>query len=43
MFFRIYTTKDEYWQNNTLYDAVPSTDVSYNMRNCEFYPDEVKL
>lgn len=39
MTFRFWIAEESYWQRTDAFEQVPPPEVSYNVRNCEFYPD----
>lgn len=39
MTFRFWIAEDSYWQRPDAFEQTPPPEVSYNVRNCEFYPD----
>lgn len=39
MTFRFWIATDEYWAMEDCYEQTPPPEFSYNVRNCEFYPD----
>jgi hypothetical protein len=39
MTFRFWIAEEQYWQRDDAFEQTPPPEVSYNVRNCEFYPD----